>query len=87
MQQLIEAKIVCPHCWHRFYPDEANYISRHQELYGDAVLGDMENRRFAPHEVEKDRVGNVLDPLGCKMTERACSLRVLAPVAKRFTCM
>ena len=70
--RLVETKVLCPHCWHRFYSDDAMYISRHAELYGDPVLGDQENRRFAPHDVRKDRDGNALDPKGWKMVERAC---------------
>ena len=69
---LVESKVTCPHCWHRFFADDAVYISRHAELYGDEVLGEHENKRFAPHEVRRDREGNALDPKGWKMVERAC---------------
>ncbi|MCL4854566.1 MAG: hypothetical protein KJZ78_24665, partial [Bryobacteraceae bacterium] len=69
---LEEEKVVCPHCWHGFYTDEGHFISRHPDLFGDPVLGDLENRRFAPHEVQAGRNGEVFDPKGWKMTERAC---------------
>lgn len=72
MSTLQESKLTCPHCWHKFFSDEAYYISRHPQLYGDAVLGDNENRRLAPHEITTDRAGDKLDPLGTKITERAC---------------
>src|SRR4051794_12466452 len=72
MTALHQSKVTCPHCWHNFYSDEACYISRHPQLYGDSVLGDNENRRYAPHEIKVERSGEALDPMGCKMTERAC---------------
>jgi hypothetical protein len=31
-----------------------------------------EPKRYGPHEAQRDREGNVLDPKGWKMTERAC---------------
>lgn len=69
---LVQGKATCPHCWETFYADEAMYISRHAELYGDPVLGDHENRRYAPQEIHRDRNGDAQDPKGWKMTERAC---------------
>jgi len=72
MTNLYQSQVVCPHCWHKFYADEAHYISRHPHLFGDTVLGDNENRRFAPHEITTDRSGQFLDSLGWPMTERAC---------------
>jgi hypothetical protein len=69
---LTQPQVVCPHCWHRFYPDEAKFISQHPALFGDPILGENEQQRFAPHEVRKERSGGVLDPKGMKMTERAC---------------
>jgi hypothetical protein len=83
---LHESKTVCPHCWHRFYPDEALFISKHPELFGDPVAGETENRRFAPHEISKGSGGEPLDPKGWKMTERACPqchLQVPLPVLTR----
>lgn len=65
--------VVCPHCWHRFYADQAHYISNHPQLFGDEVLPG-EQRRFPPNPLQRDRAGNVLDPMGMRMTERACPL-------------
>lgn len=70
---LTESHVVCPHCWHRFYADQAHFISNHPELFGDDVLP-TEQRRFPPNEVQRDRAGNVLDLNGMRMTERACPL-------------
>src|SRR4051812_37223964 len=69
---LEQPQVVCPHCWHRFYPDKALYVSRHAELIGDPVAGDFEQRRFARHEIKFGRSGEALDPKGWIMTERAC---------------
>ncbi|MDZ4848906.1 MAG: hypothetical protein SGI77_06405 [Pirellulaceae bacterium] len=69
---LNEKQVLCPHCWHQFYPDQALYIATHPELYGDDVLGQNENTRYAPSQVQKDRTGIAKDPMGGTMTERAC---------------
>ena len=69
---LIETNVVCPHCWQRFYVDQALYISRHPELREDSVLGPDVQRRFLPKEVTRDRSGAVLDSNGWNMTDRAC---------------
>ena len=69
---LAEATVVCPHCWHGFYPDQAWYISGHAELVGDAVAGDFEQARFAPHQATRDGHGHAVDPKGARMVDRAC---------------
>lgn len=69
---LNETNVVCPHCWHNFYQDQAVYISRHPDLFGDPVLGEMENRRYPPHEIQVRGNGDAFDPKGWKMNERGC---------------
>ena len=69
---LAEKQVICPHCWHRFYTDQAKYISRHRELSDDTILGGGHQRRLAPDEVTRDHEGNVLDPKGWKVCEQAC---------------
>jgi hypothetical protein len=69
---LDQPQVVCPHCWHRFYADKACFVSRHAELLGDEIAGDLAQKRFAPHEVSFDREKNALDPRGWRMIERAC---------------
>ncbi|PAY16346.1 hypothetical protein CKO51_27220 [Rhodopirellula sp. SM50] len=71
MNKLVEKKVTCPHCWHDFFGDLALYISQHDELFGDPVLGDV-HARISPHEVTKTRDGKVLDSKGWEMHERAC---------------
>ena len=72
MNRLTESKVVCPHCWNSFYPDQALFISTHPQLYGDAVLGEHVHQRFSFAEVKRDRSGRVFDPKGGAITERAC---------------
>jgi hypothetical protein len=71
MNHLIEKKATCPHCWNNFYSDHALYISQHQNLMGDPILGDVA-KRFTPHEATRDRHGKVFDSKGWEMIERAC---------------
>jgi hypothetical protein len=71
--KLSHRPVVCPHCWHDFFDDEAYYISQHDELRGDPVISDPDAyRRFAPHEAKIDRNGIVKDTNGLEMRERAC---------------
>jgi len=72
LSNLAEQKVVCPHCWNTFYPDQAHYISSHAELVGDPVAGDFEQTRFAPNQTTRDREGHALDPKGSRMVDRAC---------------
>ncbi len=69
---LNEREVICPHCWHQYYPDQAYYIACHPELYDDAVLGPHEKKRLAPSEVTLDRNGVAFDTRGGRVTERAC---------------
>ncbi|MCO8121386.1 hypothetical protein NHH03_06525 [Stieleria sp. TO1_6] len=63
-------EIVCPHCWHRFEPDNAVWIATHGDLYGDDKLGDDAMRRFLPTRFNVD--GDALDPKGGVATATAC---------------
>lgn len=72
MKALEQQSVVCPHCWHTFYEDEAWYISRHGELRGDSVVVDPDAfTRFGPHQVDTS-VNVVRDPKGLPMNDRAC---------------
>ena len=52
-------KIKCPHCWHRFSPDEILWIAEHTDLLGDPRLGSEEQQRFLPTRFNVD--GAALD--------------------------
>lgn len=41
-------RVVCPHCWNVFPPDQILWISQHAELMGDPVLGAEAPVRFRP---------------------------------------
>lgn len=44
----IQSRVVCPHCWNAFTPDEALWIAEHPELVGDLRLGPDHPIRFLP---------------------------------------
>jgi hypothetical protein len=72
METMTEQKVVCPHCWSAFHSDKAMYISQHDELFGDPVLGDVP-MRIPAGEVHRSRDGSkILDSKGWEMFERAC---------------
>lgn len=51
-------KVVCPHCWHTFRPEQVLWVAEHEELVGDPVLKD-EPIRFLPTRFTLD--GSALD--------------------------
>lgn len=67
-----ENKVVCPHCWSDFHGDKAMYISQHEDLFGDPVLGDVQMRIPAEDATRSRDGAHVLDPKGWEMFERAC---------------
>ncbi len=62
--------IVCPHCWYRFDVDEFLFVSRHQSLLGDPVLGDDAPLRFLPSRFTPE--GNAIDAAGMSCPDMAC---------------
>ncbi len=70
-QQLaLRAQVICPHCWHRFAPEEILWISSHPELLGDPVAGQDAQRRFLPASF--DAKGLALDARGVACSRLAC---------------
>lgn len=63
-------KIICPHCWAEFAPEDAVWIASHVSLYGDEKLGDDELRRFLPSRFTP--AGRAIDPGGSEVSEIAC---------------
>jgi hypothetical protein len=63
-------KIVCPNCWHEFFPDECLFVAKHTDLVGDSVLGSSEYLRFLPTRFTVQ--GQALDPRGFPTTDMAC---------------
>ena len=55
-------RIICPHCWKQFAPEDILWISTHPDLNGDARLGPEKPRRFLPSRFTVG--GDALDARG-----------------------
>jgi hypothetical protein len=64
------SSITCPHCWADFQPAQVRFISEHEALRGDPVLGGAEQLRFLPSRF--DAKGRAIDPFGSVCTRLAC---------------
>jgi len=63
-------KIVCPHCWHEFPPEQLHFIATSPELSFDHVVPGGAPRRFLPSQFTFQ--GDAIDPAGGICTETAC---------------
>jgi len=66
----ILSKITCPHCWHQMAPADVLWVSQHQELLGDPVVGPEAAKRFLPSRFSAqgqavDARGQVCQLLAC----------------------
>jgi hypothetical protein len=66
----LKPSAVCPHCWHRFRPDETLWVAAHPELLGDRLLTAEDPVRFLPSRFTP--AGEALDPAGSKTRRLAC---------------
>jgi hypothetical protein len=66
----LRASLVCPHCWHRFAPEEVLWIAEHTDLLGDVILGPEAQARFLPSRFTPD--GAALDARGMRCQNLAC---------------
>lgn len=64
------AKVVCPHCWHRFNLESILWVSQHAELLGDPVLGPDAASRFLPSRFTVE--GDAIDARGMRSQTLAC---------------
>jgi len=64
------AEITCPHCGHRFRPEQLNFIAKSPALSFDHRLPDGAMRRFLPSSFTFE--GDAIDPGGEVCTETAC---------------
>jgi len=64
------SRVTCPHCWHRFAPQDALYISQHPELVNDERLGSDHQQRFLPSRFTPQ--GMAIDARGFPCNELAC---------------
>jgi hypothetical protein len=69
MRTLVSS-VTCPHCWHEFPPAQVRFISEHEGLRGDSVLGESAQLRFLPSRF--DAQARAIDPLGASCTRLAC---------------
>ncbi len=71
-QQLTVAskKVICPHCWSSFAPEDSLWIAEHPEIVGDAKLGPDAPRRFLPSRLTVE--GDALDEAGYRTSRLAC---------------
>lgn len=65
------SSVTCPHCWTEMQPAQVRFISEHEGLRGDPVLGNGERLRFLPGRF--DARGRAIDPLGAICTRIACA--------------
>ncbi|MEX2121849.1 MAG: hypothetical protein WD847_19870 [Pirellulales bacterium] len=66
----VQARVVCPHCWSRFAPEEVLWISQHPDLLGDPRLGGDQQQRFLPTRFNP--AGSAIDPRGFICHGLAC---------------
>lgn len=64
------SRVTCPHCWHRFPPEETVWVSVHPDLDGDERLGSNAKQRFLPSRFNVE--GLALDVKGQVCRETAC---------------
>jgi hypothetical protein len=66
----LRQQTICPHCWHRFGPESALWISQHAELLGDPVVGPDAHARFLPSRFSPE--GDAIDARGMRCHACAC---------------
>lgn len=66
----LRTRILCPHCWENFAPEDTLWVSVHPELHNDPRLGGDHNQRFLPTRFNAD--SNAIDIRGMACQEIAC---------------
>ncbi|HBJ35237.1 MAG TPA: hypothetical protein DDZ51_10880, partial [Planctomycetaceae bacterium] len=69
-QLTLLSKVICPHCWHEFVPEDSLWISEHPDLMGDPKLGVEFAERFLPSRFSIE--GDAIDAAGYRATRMAC---------------
>lgn len=62
-------RVVCPHCWHMFRPEQVLWVAQHEDLMGDPVLKE-EPLRFLPTRFTLE--GQAIDARGMVCHQLAC---------------
>lgn len=68
--RVLVSAVTCPHCWHEFPPAQVRFLSEHESLRGDPVLGPGEALRFHPSRF--DARCRPVDPFGVVCSRMAC---------------
>ena len=63
-------RVTCPHCWESFPPERLLWISEHNDLLDDPLLGRDEQQRFLPTRFNVD--GDALDAKNFPCHALAC---------------
>lgn len=66
----LRSSLTCPHCWHKFPPEEIVWISAHSDLIKDPLLGQDHQERFLPTRFTVDC--KALDRKGVACRRLAC---------------
>lgn len=66
----LQRRVICPHCWESFPPEEILWVSLHPDLMGDERLGPDAQQRFLPTRF--DVQCRALDSRGMACHELAC---------------
>ncbi len=66
----LRSELTCPHCWHRFPPENICWIAEHSDLQGDPVTGPESALRFIPTQFNVDC--NAIDARGEACKKLAC---------------
>jgi len=66
----IRPELTCIHCWTRFPPEQALWVSEHRDLLGDPLLGPDAQLRFLPTRF--DLKCNAIDAMGQVCRDIAC---------------
>ncbi|ADB15797.1 hypothetical protein Psta_1114 [Pirellula staleyi DSM 6068] len=66
----IRLRITCPHCWSNFATEDVHWLTEHELLRGDPMLGPDAQQRFLPTRF--DVAGNAIDSSGMTCQSLAC---------------
>jgi hypothetical protein len=66
----LQPRVICPHCWHVYAPEESLWVAQHPDLLNDPKLGKDQHRRFLPTRFTVE--GNALDTEGVACQGLAC---------------
>lgn len=69
-ESIVNRVIVCPNCWEKFSAAGVLFVSEHNDLYGDPLLGANEHTRFLPTRFTVE--GDGIDARGITCTQLAC---------------